>query len=119
MSKHPLGAAVLAATLVALSVNAHAQSQGTDHASHHAPAAAPASQGVDFVQGEVRRVDLEAKKVTLRHGPIPNLQMPDMTMVFQVQDPTVLQGLKVGDKVRFKADKVDGTYVVTAVEPNR
>ncbi|MBK8066023.1 MAG: copper-binding protein [Betaproteobacteria bacterium] len=49
-------------------------------------------------------MDLEAKKVTLRHGPIPNLEMPDMTMVFQVLDEKMLDGLKPGDKVRFKAE---------------
>jgi Cu/Ag efflux protein CusF len=110
-------AALLAATLTAWAI--HAQTPGTDHASHHPPAAAPAAQGAEFVPGEVRRVDLATGKVTLRHGPIPNLQMPDMTMVFQVQDPTVLQNLKVGDKLRFKADKVGGAFVVTAVEPAR
>jgi len=108
-------AAVFVATLTAWGVNA--QTQSTDHASHHAQAGASAAQGADFVPGEVRRIDLENKKVTLRHGPIPNLQMPDMTMVFQVQDPAVLQRLKVGDKVRFKADKVDGAYTLMAVEP--
>ena len=113
--KTPHLAAILVATLIAWGV--HAQTQGTDHASHHSPAAASGSPSAEFVQGEVRRVDQETKKVTLRHGPIPNLQMPDMTMVFQVQDPAMLQGLKVGDKVRFKADKVDGAYTVTAVEP--
>lgn len=110
-------AAILVATLSASGVDA--QTHGTDHASHNAPATAPAPESPEFVAGEVRRIDQEAKKVTLRHGPIPNLQMPDMTMVFQLQDPTMLQGLKVGDKVRFKADKVDGAYTVTAVESVR
>jgi Cu/Ag efflux protein CusF len=109
--------AFVIATLAAWSVNA--QTQGTDHSAHHPPAAASSSQGTDFAQGEVRRIDLEAKKVTLRHGPIPNLQMSDMTMVFQVQDPAMLQNLKVGDKVRFKADNVNGALTVTAVEPAR
>lgn len=114
MKKLHLSLALLA-TLTALGVQA--QTPSTDHASHHAPAATSAAPSAEFVQGEVRRVDPETKRVTLRHGPIPNLQMPDMTMVFQVQDPAMLQGLKVGDKVRFKADKVDGAYTVTAVEP--
>lgn len=108
---HPM---TLIATLTAWGLQAQAQS--TDHALHHSPAVASPTQSADFVQGEVRRIDPEMKKVTLRHGPIPNLQMPDMTMVFQVTDPAILQGLKVGDKVRFKADKVNGAYTVTAVE---
>lgn len=107
--------ALLAATLTAWGV--HAQTQGFDHASHHPPAAAPASQGADFTQGEVRRIDLAAKEVTLRHGPIPNLQMSEMTRVFQVQDTALLQHLKVGDRVRFKADRIDGALTVTALEP--
>ena len=69
-----------------------------------------------LAEGEVRRVDKEAKKITLRHGPIPNLDMPPMTMVFQVKDPAMVEQVKAGDKVRFSADKVNGAYVVTAIE---
>ena len=69
-----------------------------------------------MVEAEVRKVDKEAQKLTLRHGPIPNLEMPSMTMVFRVTDPSVLGRLSVGDKVRFRADKVDGQYTVTAIE---
>jgi Cu(I)/Ag(I) efflux system protein CusF len=107
-----------AAPLVGVAGNS-SSSQDTDHASHHAQAADATSQGADFVPGEVRRVDLEMRKVTLRHGPIPNLQMPEMTMVFQVRDPAMLRDLKAGDKIRFKADKIDGAFTVTAVEPAR
>lgn len=67
--------------------------------------------------GEVRKVDLAQGKVTLRHGPLVHLDMPAMTMVFTVADPKLLAGLKEGDKVKFTAEKKDGAYVVTAVEP--
>jgi Cu(I)/Ag(I) efflux system periplasmic protein CusF len=67
-------------------------------------------------EGEVRKVDLAYGKVTLRHGPLANLDMPAMTMVFTATDPKLLAGLKVGDKVRFNADKKDGAYIVTAIE---
>ena len=67
-------------------------------------------------EGEVRKVDKEAKKLTLRHGPIANLGMPGMTMIFQVQDPAVLDRVKAGDKVRFAADKVGGAFMVTQIE---
>ena len=67
-------------------------------------------------EGEVRKVDLEQGKVTLRHGPLTNLDMPAMTMVFTATDKKLLEGLKQGDKVRFAADKQNGTYVVTAIE---
>jgi Cu/Ag efflux protein CusF len=67
-------------------------------------------------EGEVRKVDKAQGKVTLRHGSIANLDMPPMTMVFQAKDPAVLDQLKVGEKVRFRAEKEGSTYVVTRVE---
>jgi len=64
----------------------------------------------------VRKIDTAAGKITLRHGPIVNLDMPPMTMVFQVSTPALLGAIKVGDKVRFSADKIGGAYTVTAIE---
>ena len=61
-------------------------------------------------------MDLEQGKVTLRHGPLVNLDMPAMTMVFTAADPKLLDGLKQGDNVRFTADKRDGVYIVTSLE---
>lgn len=69
------------------------------------------------VDAEVRRVDIRANKVSLKHGPIPNLDMPPMTMVFQVQEPTLLENLKAGDKVQVMIDQIDGTYTVLSLEP--
>jgi Cu(I)/Ag(I) efflux system protein CusF len=67
--------------------------------------------------GEVRKVDKDARKVTLKHGPIQNLDMPAMTMVFQVRDPALLDKVKVGDRVRFEAAKDEGgAYVVKSIE---
>jgi Cu/Ag efflux protein CusF len=89
----------------------------SDHNAHHAPPAAGQAAG-ELAEGEVRRVDRDAQKVTLRHGPLPNLGMSDpMTMVFRVSDPKMLEGVKAGDKVRFKADKVGGQYTVTEMVP--
>ncbi|HYC37009.1 MAG TPA: copper-binding protein [Usitatibacter sp.] len=68
-------------------------------------------------EGEVRKVDKERKKITLRHGPIANLGMPPMTMSFDVRDPALLDKVKQGDKVRFRAEKVGGDYAVTQIEP--
>lgn len=76
-------------------------------------------QGPGLTEGEVRKVDKAAKKVTLKHGPIKNLDMPAMTMVFQVKDPTMLDKVKAGDKVLFSADKVGGTYTVTRIETRK
>ena len=67
--------------------------------------------------GEVRKVDKEQQKITLKHGEIKNLGMPGMTMVFQVKDPAMLDKVKAGDKVVFAAEKADGAYVVTELEP--
>jgi len=67
--------------------------------------------------GEVRKIDRAQGKLTLRHGEIAHLQMPPMTMVFRVADPKLLDGLSVGARVRFDADKVDGQYVVLRIAP--
>ena len=76
----------------------------------------PAAPAVELSDGEVRKVDKEAKKLTIRHAPLDNLGMPAMTMVFQVADPSVLERVKSGDKVRFSADKVGGAYTVIELE---
>lgn len=75
-------------------------------------AAQSAASALPQVEAEVRKVDTRAGKITLKHGDIPNLDMPPMTMVFQVKDGALPAALKAGDKVRFRADKVDGAYTV-------
>ncbi len=70
-----------------------------------------------MTEGEVRKVDKEAARITLRHGEIKNLDMPPMTMVFQVKDAKMLDSVKVGDKVRFSAEKLPAGYTVTALQP--
>jgi Cu(I)/Ag(I) efflux system protein CusF len=83
-------------------------------------AASPASAAVaPMSTGEVRKVDKEAKKITLKHGEIKNLDMPAMTMVFQVKDPAMLDKFKPGDKVRFRASGEDGKYTLTELEAAR
>ena len=69
-----------------------------------------------MVDAEVRKIDLGNKKITLKHGEIKNLDMPGMTMVFQMKDPTMLDKVKAGDKVKFSADKIDGAIVVTQIQ---
>jgi uncharacterized cupredoxin-like copper-binding protein len=70
----------------------------------------------DRAEGEVRRVDKAAGRITLRHGEIRSLDMPPMTMVFGVRDKAVLDTLKTGDKVRFRAVNEAGSYTVTEIE---
>lgn len=65
------------------------------------------------VDGQVTKVDTAQNKVTLKHGPIKNLDMDGMTMVFSVAEPAMLKGIKVGDKVKFEADRVNGRLTVT------
>ena len=72
-----------------------------------------------MVDAEVRKVDKEAGKITLNHGPIPNLEMPAMTMVFRVKEPAMLENVKAGDKVRFVADRVGGQFTVIKIETAR
>lgn len=80
---------------------------------------ATAADPLPLVDAEVRKVDVSAGKITLKHGDIPNLDMPPMTMAFQVKDPSSLTSLKVGDPVRFRADKVNGAYLAFDIEPRR
>jgi Cu/Ag efflux protein CusF len=70
-----------------------------------------------MADGEVRKVDKDAKKITIKHGPLEKLDMPAMTMVFQVRDPAMLDKVKAGDKVKFEAEKIGGGYAVTKIEP--
>jgi len=83
-------------------------------------AAAPgakAAMPAEFTNAEIRKVDKEAKKVTLKHEEIKNLGMPPMSMVFEVKDGTMLGKFKAGDKVRFKAISESGKYIVTDIQP--
>lgn len=110
---------LLAAAALVLAGSAHAQTAAgtTDHAAHHAQAASGAVAVATMSDGEVRKIDKTQAKVTLKHGPIANLDMPPMTMVFKVADPKMLDKLSDGDKVRFTADRVNGTITVTTIEP--
>ena len=70
-----------------------------------------------MVNGQVTKIDESAGKITLKHGPIKKLDMSEgMTMVFRVQDPAMLKQVKVGDKVRFDADRINGQITVTKIE---
>lgn len=74
------------------------------------------AQAVEMTDGEVRKIDRDAGKLTLRHGPILNLDMPAMTMSFRVGDPLMLDALKVGDKIRFIVERLNGVTLVTRIE---
>lgn len=79
--------------------------------------AAFAQAGPPATNAEVRKVDKDAGKITLKHGEIKNLDMPAMSMVFQVKDKALLDKVKAGDKISFTADKINGQYTVLSIEP--
>jgi Cu(I)/Ag(I) efflux system periplasmic protein CusF len=108
MSRYLTAALVVGSLLVPA---AHA-----DDAKHKSTAGATQASAA-MSEGEVRKVDKDAKKITIKHGPLANLDMPPMTMVFQVKDPAMLDKVKAGDKVKFQAEKVDGSFTVTQIEP--
>lgn len=71
------------------------------------------------VEGEVTRINKGTQKMSIRHGPLPHLDMPAMNMVYAVKDPALLDKVKVGAKVMFVADKIDGTFTVLSIDPIR
>jgi len=80
------------------------------------PLSAATAQG-STAQGEVRKIDEAAGKVTLKHGPIKNLGMDvGMTMTFRVKEPAMLKGMQVGDKVEFEAEQAASGYTVTKMQ---
>lgn len=102
----------------------HAGGHGAhgSHGSHgeKAPAVEAAAQAdaaqAEMAQGEVRRVNASTGKITLRHGEIKSLEMPPMTMAFDVEDKAQLEGLKQGDKVMFDAKQEGSKYIVTTIK---
>lgn len=80
------------------------------------PVTPPAAQASVMSEGVVRKVDVANGKVTLKHGPLVNLDMPPMTMVFQVQPPALLNGVKVGDAVKFHVENIKGAFTVTQIQ---
>jgi Cu/Ag efflux protein CusF len=112
--KHPLLALAFLLTATTLPAIGQTTEQAPQHSS--TTAAGPAD-ALPMADAEVRRVDTAANKISLKHGEIKNLDMPPMTMVFQVSDPALLGKVKVGDKVRFTAAQVNGAYTVMSLEP--
>ena len=117
-----LNTLIATATLVIPSAVFSAVSSGALAQSSSAPAPMgemkmdkPAA-AADMTEGEIRKVDKDTKKITIKHGEIKNLDMPGMTMLFQVRDPAMLDMVKVGDKVKFKAEKAATGIVVTEIQ---
>jgi len=110
--------ALFTSTLIALVTLGAAPVQAAgDHAGHGMAMQATASTEMQMVDGVVKKVDKSAGKVTLSHGPLSNLSMPAMTMVFRVKDANWLDQMKAGDKIRFMADNVNGAVTIVHFEP--
>ena len=96
---HPLKTTLIAVALALLAPWAAAQAQA------------------ELTDAEVRKVDLDSGKITLRHAEIKSLDMPAMSMVFAVKDKALLARVKAGDKIKFRAVKDAGVYTVTEIQP--
>ncbi|MET3445422.1 copper-binding protein [Ralstonia sp. 1138] len=86
------------------------------HAAEDAASAPAATTATPMSEGEIKKIDTAAGKLTIKHGPLDNLGMEPMTMVFRVQDPAMLSKVEVGSKVRFIAEKVNGALTVTVLD---
>jgi Cu(I)/Ag(I) efflux system periplasmic protein CusF len=102
--------------LAGLTLTCTLTAQAASHAAAAPTTASSASATGPVSSAEVRKVDKENKKITLKHGEIKNLDMPPMTMVFKVKDAAMLDKVQAGDKVMFSAEKLDGAYTVTVIE---
>lgn len=108
---------ILTAMLTAAASAYSASHAGAPMAVGETKKTSPAAMAPDMADGEIRKVDIENKKITIKHGVIKNLDMPGMTMVFQVKDVALLNKVKEGDKVRFSAEKAGSAIVVTDIQP--
>ena len=101
----------IAVATFALTAFNSAMAQSHDQGNH--ATAAVAGQETTMSDGEVKKVDKDTGRLTIKHGPLENLGMPSMTMVFGIKDASALDALKAGDKIKFVAEKLEGRYVVT------
>ena len=108
---------LLMSALLAGAASAYAASHAGAPMAAGATKDAAVTAAADMADGEIRKVDMDNKKITIKHGEIKNLDMPGMTMVFQVKDPAMLDKIKPGDKVLFSAEKAGGAIMVTDIRP--
>ena len=107
-------ALLLAALFTVLPMAAQAAGEKDAHAGH---GAMHSTQEGGMVDGVVKKIDKAAGKVTVSHGPLTNLNMPAMTMVFRVKDAAWLDQMQAGGKIRFVADSINGALTIVELEP--
>jgi Cu/Ag efflux protein CusF len=100
---------VLVMALMAMASFIHAQNH------EHGSSSSEMTENL-WTMGEVRKIDLSQKKITIRHDEIKNLQMPAMTMIFIVKDVRMIDSLQPGDQVKFKAYRDNGHYFVDEIQ---
>lgn len=104
-----------ALTLALSSAAALANDPHAGHGAGHSAAPASASSAA-MSEGEVKKIDKQSGKITIKHGPLANLNMPPMTMIFKAKDPAILDNVKVGDKIKFVAEQSGKTLQVARLE---
>lgn len=110
-------AVVAAVAALSISAGTALAQMNHGHGGHGANMATPATPNdAAPSQGTVRRVDASARKLTIAHGPLENLGMPPMTMVFEVVESVSIDGISAGDKIRFVADESNGVFTVIRLE---
>ena len=107
------------ATAAALTLAGHASADAAKGHSHGDAKTDHAAMATDMTVGEIRKIDKDSKKITIKHAEIKSLDMPAMTMVFQVKDPAMLDKVQSGDKVKFKVIKSDSGFVVTELQSGK
>ena len=101
---------------IAIAMTAAAAGASAQEHQHHGAHATHTAAALAVVDGEVKKIDKETGKITLRHGEITNLNMAAMTMALRTRDAAMLDQVKVGDKVKFSADRVNGAITVVQLQ---
>jgi Cu(I)/Ag(I) efflux system periplasmic protein CusF len=115
------GALIVSTGLALLVADASAQAQGQmhDHDQHGAMATTSQDDPDTLSEGVVQKADKDTGKLTIKHGPLNNLGMPAMTMAFKVQDPAMLDQVKAGEQIRFRAERANGSLVITKLQVSK
>lgn len=117
--KNTLMNSILSAMALALALVLGAGPAVADDKHGHKAGGAGAMVDASMAEGEIRKVNKDAGKLTIKHGEIKSLDMPPMTMVFRVKDPAMLDQVKPGDKVRFAVESAGGAMTITKMETTR
>ncbi len=109
-----LASVAVSSALFMAGANVNAQTQ--EHAGHDMASATPDSADTALSAGEIKKVDRDTGKLTIKHGALTNLNMPGMTMAFKVQNPSMLDQVKAGDNIHFRVENLNGSLTVTKLE---